>query len=128
MHAVRAYSADPARSAPVFGEVLGMETEGDGRWLAWGERRHGLVLYDAAPVESGMLGAGTVHHSRSPSVTVSSMRGGPRSPPPGFGRRPFWIARCSSPFTSESPAAFCWRSPPISRGSRSSPGSANRSC
>ena len=24
-----------------------MEPEGDGRWLAWGERRHGLVIYDA---------------------------------------------------------------------------------
>jgi glyoxalase family protein len=62
IHAVRAYSADPARSAPVFGEVLGMEPEGDGRWLARGERRHGLVLYDAAPAEQGIMGAGTVHH------------------------------------------------------------------
>ena len=62
MHAVRAYSADPARSASVFGEVLGMEPEGDGRWLAWGERRHGLVVYDAAPAEQGIMGAGTVHH------------------------------------------------------------------
>jgi glyoxalase family protein len=62
MHAVRAHSADPARSAPVFGEVLGMEPEGDGRWLAWGERRHGLVVYDEAPAEEGIMGAGTVHH------------------------------------------------------------------
>jgi glyoxalase family protein len=62
MHAVRAYSADSACSAPVFGEVLGMESEGDGRWLAWGERRHGLVVYDAAPPEQGIAGAGTVHH------------------------------------------------------------------
>src|SRR5450755_780806 len=29
IHAVRAYGADPVRSAPVFGEVLGMEAEGD---------------------------------------------------------------------------------------------------
>jgi len=62
IHAVRAYSADPARSAPVFGEVLGMEPEGGGRWLAWGERRHGLVVYDPAPAEQGIMGAGTVHH------------------------------------------------------------------
>jgi glyoxalase family protein len=62
IHAVRAYSADPARSAPVFGEGLGMEPEGDGRWLAWGERRHGLVVYDAAPAEQGIMGAGTMHH------------------------------------------------------------------
>jgi glyoxalase family protein len=62
VHAVRAYSADPACSAPVFGEVLGMEPEGGGRWLAWGGRRHGLVVYDAAPAEQGIMGAGTVHH------------------------------------------------------------------
>ncbi len=62
MHAVRAYGADPVRSAPVFGEVLGMEAEGDGQWLAWGERRHGLVIYDAAPAEPGIMGAGTIHH------------------------------------------------------------------
>jgi len=62
VHAVRAYSADPACSAPVFGEVLGMEPEGGGRWLACGERRHGLVVYDAAPAEQGIMGAGTVHH------------------------------------------------------------------
>jgi glyoxalase family protein len=62
IHAVRAYSADPPRSAPVFGEVLGMQPEGDGRWLAWGERRHALVIYDVARGEPGIMGAGTVHH------------------------------------------------------------------
>jgi glyoxalase family protein len=62
VHAVHAYSTDPVRSAPVFGEVLGMEPEGSGRWLAWGERRHGLVVYDPAPGEHGVMGAGTVHH------------------------------------------------------------------
>jgi glyoxalase family protein len=61
IHGVRAYSADPPRSAPVFGDVLGMETQGGERWLARGERRHGLVLYDPAP-EQGMMGAGTMHH------------------------------------------------------------------
>jgi glyoxalase family protein len=62
MHAVRAYSGDSSRSAPVFGEVLGMEPEGEGRWVARGERRHGLVIYDAAPAEQGITGVGTVHH------------------------------------------------------------------
>ena len=62
MHAVRVYSADPERSAPVLGEVLGMEPEGGELWLAWGERRHGLVVYDAAPAEQGIMGAGMVHH------------------------------------------------------------------
>jgi glyoxalase family protein len=62
MHAVRAYGLEPLRSAPVFGGVLGMEAQGDDRWLAWGERRHGLVVYDAAPAEHGIMGAGTMHH------------------------------------------------------------------
>jgi glyoxalase family protein len=62
MHAVRAYSADPACSAAVFGEVLGMTPEGGGRWLASGGRRHGLVVYDTPPAMPGIIGAGTVHH------------------------------------------------------------------
>jgi glyoxalase family protein len=60
--AVRAYSADPERSGPVFGGLLGMEPAGDARWLTRGERRHGLVVYDAAPAQGGVMGAGTVHH------------------------------------------------------------------
>ena len=117
IHAVRAYSADPARSAPVFGDVLGMEPEGDGRWLAWGERRHGLVVYDAAPAEHGIMGAGTMHHV---AFTIRDGRAGRLAVAPRRGRpsadRRFWTARCSSPSTSASPAAFCWRSPPISPG------------
>src|SRR5882757_3270360 len=49
MHAVRAYSADPQRSGSVLGELLGMEPAGEARWLARGERRHGVVVYDPAP-------------------------------------------------------------------------------
>jgi glyoxalase family protein len=62
MHAVRAYSADPGSSAPIVGEVLGMQPEGEGRWLVWGEHRHGLVVYDEAPPERGIMGGGTMHH------------------------------------------------------------------
>jgi glyoxalase family protein len=62
IHAVRAYSADPARSAPVLGDVLGLEPQGGARWLARGACRHGLVVYDEAPPEQGIIGAGTVHH------------------------------------------------------------------
>jgi glyoxalase family protein len=62
IHAVRAYSADAARSSPVVGDVLRMEPEGEGRWLARGEGRHGLVVYDRAPAEGGIMGAGTMHH------------------------------------------------------------------
>ena len=39
-----------------------MEPEGAGRWLARGERRHGLVVYDPAPAERGIMGAGAMHH------------------------------------------------------------------
>ena len=62
MHEVRAYSADPALSAPVVVDVLGMEPDGAGRWLSRGDRRHGLFVYDPAPAEEGIMGAGTVHH------------------------------------------------------------------
>jgi glyoxalase family protein len=62
IHAVRAYSADAARSAPVVGDVLGMEPEGEARWVARGERRHGLVVYDRATADRGIMGAGTMHH------------------------------------------------------------------
>jgi len=62
IHAVRAYSADVARSSPVVNDVLGMTREGEGRWLARGERRRGLVVYDQAPAEGGIMGAGTMHH------------------------------------------------------------------
>ncbi len=62
IHAVRAYSADVARSSPVVDDVLGMTPEGEARWVARGERRHGLVVYDPAPAEVGIMGAGTMHH------------------------------------------------------------------
>jgi glyoxalase family protein len=62
IHGVRTYSADPDRSVATLGEMLHMEPEGAGRWLAWGERRHGLYAYDEAPVEPGRPGAGTMHH------------------------------------------------------------------
>ena len=62
IHGVRAYSADPARSAPVLGDVLGMAPAGEGSWLARGERRHSLIIYDEPPEEPRQVGAGTMHH------------------------------------------------------------------
>jgi glyoxalase family protein len=62
IHAVRAYRADAARSSLVVGDALGMEPEGHGRWLARGERRHGVVVYDRAPAEVGIMGTGAMHH------------------------------------------------------------------
>jgi glyoxalase family protein len=62
MHSVRAYSADAARTSPVVSGVLGMEPECEGLWVARGEHRHGLVIYDEAPGGRGTMGAGTMHH------------------------------------------------------------------
>jgi glyoxalase family protein len=62
LHAVRVYSADPPHSSRVAGDMLGMEPDGVGRWLVRGQRRHGLVIYDEAPSEPGIMGAGTMHH------------------------------------------------------------------
>jgi glyoxalase family protein len=59
--AVRAYSADPERSRRHLAETLGFTTA-DGGWEARGERRGGLYAYDTPPDESGVQGAGTVHH------------------------------------------------------------------
>jgi glyoxalase family protein len=62
LHAVRAYTDDASRTSPVVRGVLGMEPSGKGRLLAEGEHRHGLVVYDEAPSERGIMGAGTMHH------------------------------------------------------------------
>ena len=60
-HGVRAYSADPQRSAAVLEETLGF-AGGPKEWEARGERRGGLYVYDDAPDQPGIQGAGTVHH------------------------------------------------------------------
>jgi len=62
LHGVRAYSADPAQSAPLLGDVLGMEPQGGGSWLARGEGRHSLFIYDEPAETPGRVGAGTMHH------------------------------------------------------------------
>ena len=62
IHGVRGYSADPARCALVLGGLRGMSPDGEGSWLARGERRHGLVICDVPPEEPGRVGAGTIHH------------------------------------------------------------------
>jgi hypothetical protein len=43
IYAARAYSADAASASPVCVE-LGMQPDGELRWLARGGRRHGLVM------------------------------------------------------------------------------------
>ena len=60
-HGVRAYTSDPARSAPVL-EALGMRELAPGAWEAAGDARRGEIIWDAPPAEPGIPGAGTVHH------------------------------------------------------------------
>jgi glyoxalase family protein len=59
-HAVRAYAAAPGASSGLL-EALEFEPA-DGGWEARGEQRGGFYLYDEAPAERGIQGAGSVHH------------------------------------------------------------------
>jgi glyoxalase family protein len=58
-HGVRAFTAEPARSAALL-EALGF-TGGDREWRVGGER-HAELAYDAPPEARGRTSAGTVHH------------------------------------------------------------------
>jgi glyoxalase family protein len=61
-HGVRAYGSDPDGSAELLAKTLEF-TRGDGGvWEARGERRGSTYAYDEPPVETGLQGAGTVHH------------------------------------------------------------------
>jgi glyoxalase family protein len=60
---VRAYSADPARSASLLGQTLGFTSDDDGQsWQARGEKRGSFYAYDPAPRVNPSQGAGSVHH------------------------------------------------------------------
>jgi glyoxalase family protein len=62
---VRAYSADPARSAGLLDETLGFtaaEAGGSGSWQVRGEQRSSFYVYDAPPQVTPVQGAGSVHH------------------------------------------------------------------
>jgi glyoxalase family protein len=58
---VRAFLADPARSAPLLQEGLGFVPR-DAGWEVRGVHRGGLYLHDEPPAQRGLQGAGTVHH------------------------------------------------------------------
>ncbi len=58
---VRAYSDDPDRSSALLEEALGFERRDEG-WESRGERRGSFYVYDAAPEQRGLQGAGSVHH------------------------------------------------------------------
>jgi glyoxalase family protein len=63
---VRAYTSDPDRSAELLAETLEFSSRDQGEggvlWEARGERRGSIYAYDEPPAETGLQGAGTVHH------------------------------------------------------------------
>jgi glyoxalase family protein len=59
---VRAYASDRDASAGFLREGLGFEETSPGEWVGRGERRGSYYVYDEAPGERGLNGAGTVHH------------------------------------------------------------------
>ena len=59
---VRAYTSDPERSRRLFEDAMGFERDGGMSWSVRGERRGGRYVFDPAPAEHGVPGAGTVHH------------------------------------------------------------------
>jgi glyoxalase family protein len=59
---VRAYTTQPEASRGFFEAGLGFERAGAMAWQARGERRGGRYVFDPAPAERGVPGAGTVHH------------------------------------------------------------------
>jgi glyoxalase family protein len=58
----RAYTSDPEASRALLEDALGFERDGGMSWEARGENRGGRYVYDAAPADRGIPGAGTVHH------------------------------------------------------------------
>ena len=61
-HAVRAYTRDPAASEALLHDTLGFAGGEDGRWEVRGDERGGEYVYDDAPQQRPVQGAGTVHH------------------------------------------------------------------
>jgi glyoxalase family protein len=59
---VRAYSRSPETSRGFLEETLAFEPRGEDEWEVRGDQRGGLYAYDEPPAESGIPGAGTVHH------------------------------------------------------------------
>ena len=71
-HAVRAYSAAPEASSPLF-QALEFEPSEEG-WEARGEKRGGFYIYDEPPAERALQGAGSVHHVAWASTPEEHLR------------------------------------------------------
>lgn len=59
---VRAYTNDPEQSRALLEETLGFSAVSASDWVARGDRRSSFYVYDPAPPQRGLSGAGTVHH------------------------------------------------------------------
>ncbi len=59
---VCAYSADPQASARFLGDAVGFTPQSDNEWTVRGAQRGSFYVYDVAPEQRGLNGAGTVHH------------------------------------------------------------------
>ena len=60
-HAVRAYTDDAGRSAPVLEDAMGMRAAGADAWECRGVARGGTIVYDRSE-QRARQGSGTVHH------------------------------------------------------------------
>jgi glyoxalase family protein len=59
---VRAFTVEPAESRELLEQTLGFQPRGADAWEVRGDQRGGFYSYDRSPPESGIGGAGTVHH------------------------------------------------------------------
>ncbi|MGH2752801.1 MAG: VOC family protein [Actinomycetota bacterium] len=59
---VRAYARDPAGSRPLLEGTLNFSSDRDHAFTARGEQRGSFYVYDEAPAQPGIEGAGSVHH------------------------------------------------------------------
>jgi glyoxalase family protein len=59
---VRSYAREPEASRRFLEETLAFESQGGGKWEVRRDSRGSLYVYDDAPAERGLQGAGTVHH------------------------------------------------------------------
>jgi glyoxalase family protein len=71
---VRAYASDPEAGRELLEKALGFERAGGTSWEARGDNRSGRYVYDPAPGDRGIPGAGTVHHVAWASLDDEQMK------------------------------------------------------
>jgi glyoxalase family protein len=71
---VRAYTSDPEASRALLEDALGFERDGAMSWEARGKNRGGRYVFDEAPADRGIPGAGTVHHVAWASLDDEQVR------------------------------------------------------